>query len=377
MSHDVLLTAPIAATNPDEQDLSLAGQVPTGVRLSGNQARLRWRVDDADRHTNFDRFLPVSVNGPETPTVTWRDFGDLPMDDPFFSNSVEKARALSHAAGLFRTDWETLSAVAREHEDELLPFAGAIFHLARTGSTLIHRLLSRSERVLSLSEIAVVEPALRLMRDWQADRRNRAIRDLVAVYRRRRRSAQERFITKMNDAGASVQLPLFRAAFPDVPILFVYRDPIEIMVSILDEPTGNLTAWYKNRTQSAKRLLMPVVDDPGMWPEEFLARTLRRACAEALDVARSVPRHMFLAVDYARLPDAIWDSIAPHFGIHLTDAERDRMRAEAQFSAKRTDGAAFVPDGASKLERASPKVRRLAERFVAPMIEELKALPQG
>ena len=122
---------------------------------------------------------------------------------------------------------------------------------------------------------------------------------------------------------------------------------------------------------------MPALNDPGMWPAEFVARTLRRFCMTAAEAARETPPGMFLAVHYKRLPDAVWETIAPHFGIEVTEEDRERMRAESRFSSKKTDATEFKPDSEAKQEEATQTVRDLAKRFVAPAIEELKALPQA
>ena len=181
----------------------------------------------------------------------------------------------------------------------------------------------------------------------------------------------------MTDAGASIRLPLFRQAFPNVPWIFVYREPIEVMVSVISKPSGNIDGWYRNRVQSARRLGMPQLADPGMWPEEFMARTLRRFCSAAVDAAKSTPPGLFLAVPYSRLPDAIWETIAPHFGIELTDEDRDVMRAEARFSAKATGAVEFKSDSELKRAQATPYMQRLANELVGPAIEELRSLPQA
>ena len=219
--------------------------------------------------------------------------------------------------------------------------------------------------------------ALLLMENWPDDERNAVMHDLVGAFRRPRRPNERQFITKMTDAGASVRLPLFRQAFPDLPWIFVYREPIEVMVSVLRKPSGNIEGWYRNRLQTAKRLNMPQLADPGMWPEEFMAQTLRHFCATAVGAAKATPPGKFLAVPYSRLPDAVWETIAPHFGIELTDQDRDAMRTEAKFSAKSSGGEEFKSDSESKRQLATPYMQRLANELVGPAIEELRALPQA
>ena len=358
--------------------LNLTGLTPNGIRHVDNRALLRWSIAGREIETNFDRFRPVGVkrgSRDQALEVTWADIGDSPLTDAFYKISTDNAAGCAYGSARFRTGHDTLHLVA--NEPDLLPFSGVVFHMARTGSTLIHRLFSKIGRVQSLSEISILDKALAITERWPDGERDDIMRDLVGSFLRPRRPNERQFITKMTDAGASIRLPLFRQAFPNVPWIFVYREPIEVMVSVISKPSGNIDGWYRNRVQSARRLGMPQLADPGMWPEEFMARTLRRFCSAAVDAAKSTPPGLFLAVPYSRLPDAIWETIAPHFGIELTDEDRDVMRAEARFSAKATGAVEFKSDSELKRAQATPYMQRLANELVGPAIEELRSLPQA
>ncbi len=358
--------------------LKLHGLTPNGVRSVDERALLRWSIDGKDVETTFDRFRPVGVKRDKVSRaieILWGDLGDSPLTDSFYKVSIDHAAGSAYASARFRTDTDILKLVA--NEPDLLPFSGVVFHMARTGSTLIHRLFSKIGRVQSLSEISLLDKAMSVTERWPDEDRNAVLHDLLAAFRRPRRPNEHHFITKMTDAGASIRLPLFRQAFPDVPWIFVYREPIEVMVSVLSKPSGNIDGWYRNRSQAAARLQMPQLADPGMWPEEFMARTLRRFCRTAVVAAKATPKGKFLAVPYSRLPDAIWESIAPHFGIALTDQDRDVMRAEARFSAKATGSVEFKSDSEAKRAQATPYMIRLANELVGPAIEELRSLPQA
>ncbi len=358
--------------------IGLAGLTPVGVRCLPEGARLQWRTGQRVIETDFERFRPVQiVEDPDSGRlrVLWRDFGELPMTDLFFKASVQAAAALAERAEPFQTDWEVLDHLARLPDN--LPFSGAIFHMARTGSTLVSRLLGKTRLAQSLSEVPVIDQAL-----FHADLRpgkegDALLRGIIAAFSRPRRPSERHLVVKMTDAMPNTRLPRFRAAFPAVPWIFIYRDPVEVMVSMVRGPTGNIRNWFRNRAQVAERLGMPALSDPAMWPEEFIARTLRRFCAKAVEAAKATPPGLFLAVPYTRLPEAIWESIAPHFGIRLGEKERAVMREEARYSAKRADAVAFQPDSEAKYGEATPRMRALANRFVGPMIEELRALPQA
>jgi hypothetical protein len=358
--------------------LDLAGLTPIGVRATHEGMRLRWRVGDQTVETDFDRFRPVRIIKSSERgdlRVVWQDFYDLPMTDPFFHAAQDAAKALPQRTGIFQTDLEVAEEVASQ--PDTLPFSGAIFHMARTGSTLVHRVLSKTGKVMSLSEVPMVNNALARATRLPEAQRGTALRSVVRAYGRARRPSEQYLVIKMQDAMPSKQLPVFRAAFPDTPWIFIYRDPVEVMVSLLRKPSGTIRQWFRNRAATARNLNMPALADGAMWPEEFIARTLRRFCESAVETAKTTPSGRFLAVSYKRLPDAVWETIGPHFGIDFSEKDRETMRAAARYSAKNTDSVEFKPDSDAKLEKAPPKVRALAERFVMPMIRQLEALPQG
>jgi hypothetical protein len=358
--------------------INLAGLTPTGVRWTAAGARLQWRVGDGVVETGFDRFRPVDLRLlPRSGNlrVIWRDFSDLPMTDNFFRGTLDKATALPDRAESFETEWEVLGQLARQPNN--LPFSGAIFHMARTGSTLVHRLLSRTGLVLSLSEVGIIGRVLALTTGWPENERNPVLRDLVGALARPRRPGECHLVIKMTDAMPNMRLHAFRAAFPEVPWIFIYRDPVEVMVSILRGPTGAMKEWLRRPVQFSRRLGMPALADRTMPPEEFVARTLRRYCAVAIEAARATPPGLFLAVPYKRLPDAVWETIAPHFGVSLSNEDREVMREEARYSAKSRSAEEFKPDSEAKRSRATAEIVTLARRYVMPLIEELKSLPQA
>jgi hypothetical protein len=358
--------------------LNLNGLAPVGVRIEPVRPLLQWRVDGRIAETDFSHFRPVNaftVPPNNDVRVVWRDFGEQPMTSPFFKDVIDTVTARPERPEDFETEWQVASRVAAQPGN--IPLSGTIFHMARTGSTLIHRLLSASGLVLSLSEIPLTDRMLHLSAGWPQERRGPFIRDLVSVYGQPRRPTERHYVIKMTDAMANTHVGAYRAALADTPWIFVYRDPVEVMVSMMRQPTGSINNWMRNRVRAAARLEMPALANPGLWPAEFMARTLRRHCMGVAAVARATPPGKFLAVNYNRLPEAVWESIAPHFGITLTTKERERMQAEAKFSSKRREPVEFAPDSKKKHEEADPFVRGLAERLVMPAVEELRSLPQA
>lgn len=103
------------------------------------------------------------------------------------------------------------------------------------------------------------------------------------------------------DAWHIRNLGLFRAVFPETPWIFVYRHPLEVLVSLMNEP--GLHA-------------IPGMIDPAIFglPEE--ARTLPRQqwCSTVIESFmtaalqfREDPKGLF--VNYNELPAAIWAAL--------------------------------------------------------------------
>ena len=134
------------------------------------------------------------------------------------------------------------------------------------------------------------------------------------------------------DCWHTAALPLFRHAFPDVPWVFLYREPVEVLMSQLTMPG----------TQMVPGLLGPDVlglessYDPTNLPD-YYARALAKVCEPA---ARHVGDGKGLLINYRQLPQAVFTTILPHFGFAMNDADRER-HAECG-GARRQDAAPAI-----------------------------------
>jgi hypothetical protein len=150
-----------------------------------------------------------------------------------------------------------------------------------------------------------------------------------------------------------------------VPWIFVYRNPVEVMVSQLNGPGVQMIRG------SIDRLL------PGLHPvealqmpaEEYCGRVLERFCSTAL--AR-LGKGNGIAVEYTELPGAVTGRIADHFGISFSRTEIEKMNAASKFDAK-TRGLDFTPDGEAKRKKASDEMRQVAAERLDPLYERLRA----
>lgn len=319
---------------------------------------------------------PVELNGwPSTgwlparsvptcgaPAIDWMWAGADGLADPFYEETVRRLerRPLSR---LLRTRTDLAALVAGAEPSAPDP-DGFVFHLSRCGSTLIAQMLGADPDHVVLSEPEPLDAMLRwaVESDVPHEEAIAALRATAAALTRDRSGNTRRRFVKL-DSWHTSALPLLRAAFPGTPWIFVYRDPVEVLVSQM-----------RRRGIHTVPGMLPfcfisIPDAEAIAPERYAARSLARIAEAALahrDVGGGI------AVDYRELPDAMIDRIASHFGFDPNPHQRTAMLAAATRDAKLPERA-FVPDGANKRREATSAIAAAAEEFLDPLYAALTA----
>jgi hypothetical protein len=181
----------------------------------------------------------------------------------------------------------------------------------------------------------------------------------------RRRAVEERSFIKF-DCWSASQIALLEKAFPDVKWIFMYREPLEVIVS--------------NQRLIGMQMIPGKI--PGIFPDKTLDEILRLPEAERLARTigafyRSGLEHASRAncrlVEYRQLPEIAMTLFQEHFGLELTTTEVKRMSDASRRDAK-VPSAEFKPDSASKQRDASPEIRAATDEFVQPFYFELERL---
>lgn len=299
-------------------------------------------------------------------TLEWVFTRDLAFDEPFFTDTVHRALRRPYAL-LFPEETPLDELVSRGPRPEALPLAGLVLHLSRCGSTLVSRLLRAVPACSALSEPPVVDDVLRARFRVAAaalprDRQVAWLRAAVAALGKRRRPGETHLVLKL-DSWSAIDLPLLLEAFPGVPWVFVYRDPVEVLVSQM----------RRRGVQSIPGVLEPALFgmDPGeaatLGPEPYTARVLAAIVRSVLESAAPGG----LLVPYEELPGAVPDRIAPHFGLAPEPGARAEMARLAEADAK-NPRLPFAPDREGKRREASPEVLRAAAEWLEPPFSVLE-----
>ncbi len=300
--------------------------------------------------------------------ANWACFGARPLRDPFFEGDIN--RSLCHP---FNRLFRYLTPVAKLAEwlnahSHLRPH-GLIFHMSRCGSTLVSQMLAALPSSIVVSEASPIDTVVQarlLQPDLSDDRQARWLESIIGALGQQRSGDERHYFIKL-DCWHTVALPLFRRAFPAVPWVFLYRDPVEVLVSQLRMPgTQMLPLGIGPNLYGIERSYGPGT------AEDYYARVLAK-------VVEPVLQHYSagggLLVNYRQLPDALFTSILPHFGVTCSEADRAAMANAARFDAK-MPGSAFAPDSEAKQQEATEAARAAAGRWLGEvygLLEDLRA----
>jgi hypothetical protein len=306
---------------------------------------------------NLDGWTPIRVHWRDEPAVEWCWMDGMTFSDPFFVQTVERAFTTPFSL-LFRR--ETPIDVLDALEPGLEP-SGFVFHVSRCGSTLVSGMLAAVPQHLVLSEPLPVDDVLRA--DAPEDDKVKWLRWMVSALGRKRRGDERAYVLKL-DAWSACSLGTVRRAFPDVPWVFLFREPVEVLVSQLRQRGAHMVPGALD-----PRLFgLDLESIAQMPPEEYCARVLAAICRSALE--HRDDQALFL--DYRELPGAVFDRILDAFGLECDEPERAEMAKAAGFDAKNPH-LFFSDDREAKEREASPALREAADRWVRPLYEELLA----
>jgi len=302
--------------------------------------------------------------------IDWLHFGADRLSEPFFDGDIRRVlrRPFNQLLRL-RTPMAALAESQQRHTG--LPPTGFIFHMSRCGSTLVSQMLAALPRNIVVSEAAPIDAVLRAKQTCPGlaeEEQLRWLQWMIGALGQPRRGDERHLFIKF-DSWHVLDLALIRRAFPAVPWIFLYRDPVEVMVSQMNRRGSQMVPGMV----SPLRYGIDPAEGMAMPAHEYCARVLEVICQSALHhCSDSVAR----LVNYAQLPQALDDVVIPHFGFDCTIAERQRMAEVMQFDAK-APSFTFTPDAEAKQAQATAAVRAATEVRLGPGYRQLEAYRQG
>ncbi|MEM1245304.1 MAG: hypothetical protein AAGK22_02970 [Acidobacteriota bacterium] len=265
-------------------------------------------------------------------SVVWALLADAVRDEPSYEAGV--------ADRLSAVPWFVGSLESLEGQSDTgrgAPLEGVVWHLSRCGSTLARNLLSATSGAVALGEPAVVNQALHLSADsgggeGAGSLLHGVLGALVPLSTEHRRyyikasSFALRHIERLVDCR------------PGLPMIFIHRNPREVLVSLVRKPP----AWLQEG--------VPGFAESRPAPGDDLATRAARILIAFYEVAFAAhERGACRFVDYEQLVERLIDGDLPtYFGYEVDSPTRDRMRAASRLDAK--GGRRFGVDSEAKRE---------------------------
>jgi hypothetical protein len=291
--------------------------------------------------------------------------GTRRLTEPFFEQTLRENMAHPFHQ-LFRRETSMEEMVAWTNEHPGAPLSGLILHMSRCGSTLVAQQIAALECNIVASEPAPFDAMVRahlriptLPRQLQLE----WLRGIAAALGQPR--AGERALYIKADCWHIHQIDLIRDAFPGVPWMFLYRDPLQVLLSQQRMPA----AWTVPSLLNPRALQLEMHDWAPSQTDVYRARALASICEAALRAVRHDP--LSLLVNYSELPQATCDRLLVHFG--LPSAGIPAMQKQALRDAK-SPQVSFSPEARSELADATERLQTLVATHLGDVYHRLESV---
>ena len=311
--------------------------------------------------------VPLAID-PETDSggkgaVLWADIGDHPFREWQYMYTVQALAQAGKIGEAFTTDFDILLD-DRITADGIAP-SGFMFHISRCGSTLSAKALARSPRHVVINQGGPLQRGFwaTITRDWTegaepSEQNLNAFRNLVLAMARRR-NAEEAYSFVKFISWNTLYMDFAMQAFPDVPAVFLYRNPVEVIASVLRETSAVL--WAKGRRQAGFLTGLDWQDTMAMGDVEYLARIFARYL-ELADEA-GIASINYTDINPANFPAMLSRGLKFDPGAD----ELALMCEQFRFHSKDdSDSKTFQDDSAGKRAEISPEDKALVNSLCGP-----------
>lgn len=305
------------------------------------------------------------------PCVKWMEMRDVSLAEPFFFQTVERVKKAQPYAAEVVTGLEALLQL--ENISHSVPPSGFIFHTSRCGSTLLANACRALEGAIVVSEAAVVEKLLGRFFSCDTDAtrtlfNSLLIRGALSALGQRRLGTERRLYVKFSCLNV-LQFEQVRRVWPNVPCVFMFRDPLGVIMSNLDNPPEWMQ--FESIPEQARAVT-------GLAPDEALKLDSEERCARALGkfyaAGAELAANGALLLDFDELSSDTLVRAIKFFGITPNQNEITRITQAAQNYSKDPNTRKFEPDASRKQEPVPARVRDAAERWATEPYLRLKEL---
>jgi len=340
-----------------------------------------------------------------------------PAEMPFFKDLIT-ASGCNSPENRWELSWDDAEIFLKDVR--VVPPTGFIHHEARVGSTLVANILAADPENMVYSESQPMTEASMALKDNPVEDRIKVLQMTAALMGVS--DFHQGLWYKMTPISIT-EVELFKLAFPDTPYIYLHREPVEVMMSLLrkKKPESSNKIYGNRQTYidfnqpkggpggmpggpggmpGPRGMGGPQRPDPNMLPtclrpqlkdrvnpmldldeagekwvpaEQYCAASLYLICKDAADGIHGDMNG--LPVSYSEdLADRFINKILPHhFKAALSPEKKARALevSETYSKARRKSGKDFKDDTNAKQAKAWDEVKHHADRYVRDIYEKL------
>lgn len=299
-----------------------------GERRLGIEAAL-------DRLRRRPGLTPVAINPADSGTLYFADIGDTPLLEWKHIYTIERLAKEGAIGEVFSTDLAILDQ-DQPVSDGMSP-QGLIFHVSRCGSTLFMKALASSPTNLTINQGGPLQEGFwaAITDHWSkmpdpGPRQLRMLRNLVLLLTRKRRPEYQRSFIKFISWNV-IYLDFIRRAFPEARILYLYRNPVEVIATVLQETTAVLRSKGQPRATSLTGL--PPEATAGVRDSIYLAHCFAHYFQTVLQAPEHTGLHV-LNYRQTRHPEFFGETLARGLGLQPEEGELELMLQQFSYYSK-------------------------------------------
>jgi len=353
-------------TEKQMKELIVTGSV-TLVSLSGN---------------NYDDAVGTFCH------ISWDHYKEHPDEVPFFNLVMEESPhcKLNPFKFSLRQAVEATKIYEETKKDEyshtIIP-TGFIFHESHCGSTLVANSLETMNPTQNLvySEADAPLAALSVCEDefekCSIETAAKLFQNVVYMMGRTNDAEKKYLFFKIQSIGTRY-MKVLEHAFPDTPWIFIYREPIEVLVSHMHESKMEHIKKVQSRYYQSKAFAR-VIESEGITEndltlEDFCAIFMTTLCQIALD--QYYKTGVGELVNYLDLKTGLSKYIIPrHFKVPVSDDEKNRIKGAGRRYSVGNNGKNRIwmsQDTADKRKYATDQMYEASERWMRPVFIDME-----
>lgn len=301
-------------------------------------------------------YFPIGIDFPfGRPMLKMMALPEVAYKIPFFKKGIEEYGSRKNNIILFtfeqyRTYLENYPQIAPK---------GFIFHTSRSGSTLVSQMLTELSNTRVVAEAPIFNQYLIqsiVLKNKIFNKQNLA----SICYGYGVAPSDQTINIFFKFSSWLIHLaPIIFELFPNTPWIYIYRNPVEVIVSNILKRSYQVKLHQKP-SFAAFLTKIPIYEVATLSEEQLLAKILLENMKAAINV---LPSDNGLVVKYKQLKSIFFPKIIPHFNLQPNQLEIDRILERSKYYSKSKDKQIFTSDSKEKQASSTRIIREVVQEM--------------